>query len=149
MGAGVELYARCKDGSEIRVDISLYPVFRGLRTLTVVSIRPRGSSKWATHGPTWGYTCGTREGIVQIQPLRCQAPRQAFMNSADVLVNAGSWQIAASVALWERLLWASFGESTGPQRSWWWPPKRQSHGNRMKMWTRRNFRAPACASSQA
>jgi PAS domain S-box-containing protein len=39
MGAGLELFALCKDGSERRVDISLNPVQRGLETLTIVTIK--------------------------------------------------------------------------------------------------------------
>jgi len=39
MGAGLALFALCKDGSERRVDLSLNPVQRGLKTLTVVVIR--------------------------------------------------------------------------------------------------------------
>jgi protein-histidine pros-kinase len=39
MGAGLELFALCKDGSERRVDISLKPVQRGLETLTVATIQ--------------------------------------------------------------------------------------------------------------
>jgi protein-histidine pros-kinase len=38
MGVGLELYARCKDGSERRVDISLNPVQRGLETLVIATI---------------------------------------------------------------------------------------------------------------
>jgi len=41
MGAGLELYALCKDGSERRVDLSLNPVQRGLETLIVVTIQVR------------------------------------------------------------------------------------------------------------
>jgi protein-histidine pros-kinase len=41
MGAGLELVALCKDGSERRVDISLNPVQRGLETLIVATIRMR------------------------------------------------------------------------------------------------------------
>lgn len=40
MGAGFELFVLCKDSSELRVDISLHPVQRGLKTLTVVVIQP-------------------------------------------------------------------------------------------------------------
>lgn len=39
MGAGLTLFALCKDGCERRVDISLNPVQRGLETLTVATIR--------------------------------------------------------------------------------------------------------------
>jgi PAS domain S-box-containing protein len=39
MGAGLELFALCKDGSELRVDVSLNPVPRGLETLIVATIR--------------------------------------------------------------------------------------------------------------
>jgi protein-histidine pros-kinase len=39
MGAGLELMALCKDGSELRVDVSLSPVQRGLETLNVATIR--------------------------------------------------------------------------------------------------------------
>lgn len=41
MGAGLELFALCKDGSERRVDISLIPAQRGLETLMVVTIQER------------------------------------------------------------------------------------------------------------
>jgi PAS domain S-box-containing protein len=41
MGMGLELFALCKDGSECRVDISLNPVRRGLRTLIVATIQLR------------------------------------------------------------------------------------------------------------
>ena len=41
MGAGLELFVLCKDGSERRVDISLNPVQRGLETLIVTTIRVR------------------------------------------------------------------------------------------------------------
>jgi PAS domain S-box-containing protein len=40
MGAGLELFALCKDGSERRVDISLSPVQRGLESLVIATIRP-------------------------------------------------------------------------------------------------------------
>lgn len=39
MGAGLELFALCKDGSERRVEISLNPVQRGLETVVVAVIR--------------------------------------------------------------------------------------------------------------
>lgn len=39
MGAGLELFALCKDGSERRVDVSLEPVRRGLQTLVIATIR--------------------------------------------------------------------------------------------------------------
>jgi PAS domain S-box-containing protein len=38
MGAGLELFVLCKDGSERRVDVSLNPVQRGLETLIVAMI---------------------------------------------------------------------------------------------------------------
>ena len=38
MGAGLELSARCKDGSECRVAIGLNPVQRGLENLVVATI---------------------------------------------------------------------------------------------------------------
>ncbi|MBS0420985.1 MAG: PAS domain-containing protein [Proteobacteria bacterium] len=41
MGAGLQLFALCKDGSECRVDVSLNPVQRGLETLIVVTIHVR------------------------------------------------------------------------------------------------------------
>jgi PAS domain S-box-containing protein len=41
MGAGLELFALCKDGSERRADLSLKPVQRGLETLIVATIRLR------------------------------------------------------------------------------------------------------------
>ena len=44
MGAGLELFALCKDGSELRVDISLNPVQRGLEALIVVTIRAPGAN---------------------------------------------------------------------------------------------------------
>lgn len=44
MGSGLELFVLCKDGSELRVDISLHPVQRGLKTLTIVVIQPRESN---------------------------------------------------------------------------------------------------------
>lgn len=43
MGAGLELFALCKDGSECRVDVSLRPVQRGLATLIVATIHVRDS----------------------------------------------------------------------------------------------------------
>lgn len=39
MGAGLVLFALCKDGSERRVNVSLNPVQRGLETLTIAIIR--------------------------------------------------------------------------------------------------------------
>jgi len=39
MGAGLELLALRKDGSELRVDVALSPVQRGLETLIVATIR--------------------------------------------------------------------------------------------------------------
>jgi PAS domain S-box-containing protein len=39
MGAGPRLLARCKDGSERSVEISLTPVQRGLETIVVAVIR--------------------------------------------------------------------------------------------------------------
>ena len=39
MGAGLRLFALCKDGSERQVDLSLNPIQRGLETLTVVAIQ--------------------------------------------------------------------------------------------------------------
>lgn len=41
MGAGLELFALCKDGSERRVDISLITVQRGLETLILATIQVR------------------------------------------------------------------------------------------------------------
>jgi protein-histidine pros-kinase len=41
MGAGLELSALCKDGSECRVDVSLNAVQRGLEILVVVAIQVR------------------------------------------------------------------------------------------------------------
>ena len=43
MGAGLALFALCKDGSEVPVDLSLHPVQRGLQTLTIVGIQVRQS----------------------------------------------------------------------------------------------------------
>ncbi|MGC2298835.1 MAG: PAS domain S-box protein [Acidobacteriaceae bacterium] len=43
LGAGLELLALCKDGSERRVEISLNPVQRGLETLIVATIQVRES----------------------------------------------------------------------------------------------------------
>jgi PAS domain S-box-containing protein len=49
MGAGLELFALCKDGSERRADLSLNPVLRGLETLIVVTIRvPESESRMAS-----------------------------------------------------------------------------------------------------
>ena len=48
MGTGLPLFALCKDGSELPVEISLNPVQRGLVTLTVVGIQVRES------GPSLG-----------------------------------------------------------------------------------------------
>lgn len=45
MGAGLELFALCKDGSERRVDISLSPVQRGLESLVIATIRPHESDQ--------------------------------------------------------------------------------------------------------
>lgn len=42
MGAGSQLRARCKDGSERMVEISLVSVPRGLQTLVIVGVRPVG-----------------------------------------------------------------------------------------------------------
>lgn len=39
MGAGLVLFALCKDGSERRVDVSLKPVQHGLETLIIAIIR--------------------------------------------------------------------------------------------------------------
>ena len=39
MGAGLELFALCKDGCEQRVEVSLRPAQRGLETLIVATIR--------------------------------------------------------------------------------------------------------------
>lgn len=44
MGAGLDLFTLCKDGSELPVDISLNPVQRGLRTLVVVVVEARASA---------------------------------------------------------------------------------------------------------
>lgn len=41
MGTGIELFALCKDGSELLVDIALNPLQRGLQTLVVATIRVR------------------------------------------------------------------------------------------------------------
>ena len=41
MGAGLELSALCKDGSELPVEVGLKPVQRGLETLIVATIRVR------------------------------------------------------------------------------------------------------------
>lgn len=41
MGAGLELFALCKNGSERPVDISLIPAQRGLDTLMVVRLQER------------------------------------------------------------------------------------------------------------
>ena len=41
MGAGLELFALCKDGSERRVDVSLKPVQHGLETLIIATIQLR------------------------------------------------------------------------------------------------------------
>jgi PAS domain S-box-containing protein len=43
MGAGLELFVLCKDGSERRVDVSLNPIQRGLETLIVAMIHVRES----------------------------------------------------------------------------------------------------------
>ncbi len=43
MGAGLALFALCKDESEIPVDISLAPLRRGLEALTVVTMQPRAA----------------------------------------------------------------------------------------------------------
>jgi PAS domain S-box-containing protein len=43
MGECPALTALCKDGSDLTVDISLNPIRRGLETLIVVVIHPRGS----------------------------------------------------------------------------------------------------------
>jgi PAS domain S-box-containing protein len=43
MGAGLELFALCKDGSERRVDVGLNPIQRGLETLIVATIHVRES----------------------------------------------------------------------------------------------------------
>lgn len=43
MGAGLDLFALCKDGSERPVDVSLNPVQRGLQTLTIATIHARKS----------------------------------------------------------------------------------------------------------
>lgn len=47
MGTGLELFALCKDGSELRVDLSLKPVQSGLNTLIVVKIEMRELSQSA------------------------------------------------------------------------------------------------------
>ena len=41
MGTGLELFALCKDGSELPVDLSLKPVQSGLKPLIVVKIEMR------------------------------------------------------------------------------------------------------------
>ena len=41
MGAGLALFALCKDGSELSVELSLTPIQRGLENLTVVGIHLR------------------------------------------------------------------------------------------------------------
>ena len=43
MGAGLELFALCKDGSERRVDVGLRPVQRGMEILIVATIQVRES----------------------------------------------------------------------------------------------------------
>lgn len=43
MGAGLDLFVLCKDGSERQVDVSLNPVQRGLETLIVAIIQLRKS----------------------------------------------------------------------------------------------------------
>ena len=45
MGAGLELVALCKDGSECPVDIALNPIPYGLQTLIVATIRMRADSR--------------------------------------------------------------------------------------------------------
>jgi PAS domain S-box-containing protein len=47
MGAGLELFALCKDGSEQLVDISLAPARRGLETLIIATILIRVSPSGA------------------------------------------------------------------------------------------------------
>lgn len=39
MAAGLKLFARCKDGSEHRVAVGLYPIQRGLHTLMVAVVQ--------------------------------------------------------------------------------------------------------------
>lgn len=41
MGTGLPLFALCKNGSELPVDISLNPFRRGLKTLVLLAIRLR------------------------------------------------------------------------------------------------------------
>lgn len=48
MGTGLELFVLCKDGAELRVDISLHPVQRGLKTLIIVVVQPRESNSRAS-----------------------------------------------------------------------------------------------------
>ena len=43
MGGGRDLFARCKDGSELPVKISLRPLYRGLETLMLVVMHDAGS----------------------------------------------------------------------------------------------------------
>ncbi len=52
MGADLELFALCKDGSECRVDVSLDPVLRGLKTLVVATIKVRDWNSRAPSGLT-------------------------------------------------------------------------------------------------
>ena len=51
MGAGLELFALCKDGSERRVDVSLNPVQRGLETFIIATIHARGSDPSTPSAP--------------------------------------------------------------------------------------------------